>query len=429
MNRRNLIIAGLAAVVIGLSVIALILPNAESGELRPSPVVLLTPTLPPPNIVVPDVGGGAGDVPDPDLGTDEFDVAEAQPTQIASIPLQIIDRSGIAVGDGSLRVYHQNEVRYPNTTRVELELRFDNRYITATPFSSDVTVVPVATSTLSPSPTPRDAQVVVPNQPFFQRMGASLLCAPNSFEGCDTPGYIPEQAQLLRYSGTSWTWLLSPSRDLTVDHDLTIQLWRVVEVEGEEQAVVEREIPFTLRVLAANATEEGQSLLLALAGVGVALGLVGGGVFLWQRRSKPAVAHTTPRIFISYRRNATWAAARSLHDTLAARGADVFIDVDDINEGRFEEIIKDAIEAADYFILVLSPQTLESEWVVKETTYALEHGKRIIPVLVDGFDLYRYPLPEALRKITSHNAVTLTPEFFKAGIDRIAEFVGLGGRN
>jgi hypothetical protein len=50
---------------------------------------------------------------------------------------------------------------------------------------------------------------------------------------------------------------------------------------------------------------------------------------------------------------------------------------------------------------------------------------RILPVLVDGFNLYDADLPPELRVIESHNAVTLTPEFFKAGMDRLAQFMGV----
>jgi hypothetical protein len=101
--------------------------------------------------------------------------------------------------------------------------------------------------------------------------------------------------------------------------------------------------------------------------------------------------------------------------------------VDDINEGRFEEIIKHNIRDREYFVLVLAPGSLDSEWVIKEAAYALGLDKKIIPVLTNGFDLYARELPDALKGIKGHNAITLTPEFFNAAIDRLAQFVGLGG--
>ena len=49
---------------------------------------------------------------------------------------------------------------------------------------------------------------------------------------------------------------------------------------------------------------------------------------------------------------------------------------------------------------------------------------QIIPVL-DGFDIDKDPLPDNLSIIRTYNAVALVPEYLDAGIDRIAEFIGL----
>jgi hypothetical protein len=48
--------------------------------------------------------------------------------------------------------------------------------------------------------------------------------------------------------------------------------------------------------------------------------------------------------------------------------------------------ITDALDTSDWFVLLLSPDAAESEWVNQEVDYWLEHkdADRIIPVVTDG---------------------------------------------
>lgn len=108
-----------------------------------------------------------------------------------------------------------------------------------------------------------------------------------------------------------------------------------------------------------------------------------------------------PTVFLSYRRTQSAILARSLHTRLAALGVDAFLDVEDINGGRFDNIIEQEIVARDNFLVLLSPETLQSEWVRKEIALALQHEKFIIPVTMDGFNfaqLQDYPEIAALAR-------------------------------
>lgn len=86
-------------------------------------------------------------------------------------------------------------------------------------------------------------------------------------------------------------------------------------------------------------------------------------------------------VFISYSRTdkefASW-----LHDSLAGRGKDVWIDVEDIPPTAtwLDEIFA-AMEGASAVILVLSPDAAASEVCKKEIAHALSLNKRLIPVV------------------------------------------------
>ena len=386
-------------------------PPGPSGETSPTPRL---PDLPPTDETV----------TEPETITPTTAIIEVtpEPEEIAMLPVRVVDAAGGLLGDGTLRVFHADRVTHPETTRIELDLSFDNRYITPTPFGSVVTIVPVTPITPTPGPgapepTPRIPRETLIGVLIRERMGASLICLETRFEGCD--GEIePTTARPIGLNGARWTWIISPREDARGWQDLRVVIWTPQFVNNAPTASTIWEYPFRIEVLPER--DDMSGLLAGLAGSGIlGAGLLGGLIVSRRRRKRK------PSVFISYRRRATWAVARTIHDHLTRMGAQVFIDVDDINEGRFEEIIKENIRQRDYFLLVLAPDTLESEWVVRETLYAIEHDKRMIPVLVNGFELTPEALPDGLKDITRHNAVTLTPEFFQAGLVRLAQFLGL----
>ncbi|NWF69144.1 MAG: toll/interleukin-1 receptor domain-containing protein [Chloroflexi bacterium] len=368
---------------------------------------------------------GSGSADDPEL------VAQ---TDSIALPIIVRSLSGALLGSGTLRIYAPGSIQPGETFSVELEIVFLNRYITPTPFGQP-TSVPIATVTHSPLPTntPRSALYEEPELiDFYQLMGASLFCSPQSFTGCDSTRDTT-QSRLISLSGSSWTWFLTASEGLNAAQDLRVELWSVSRITSDNTSRDEAETLWnhTFQITVGAATSADPANVVIGAEVLFMLALIGGGIayVLWTRRQPKTTPAKKVRIFISYRRKASWSVARTLHDSLSARGADVFLDVDDINEGRFEDIIKHSIEKCTHFILILAPDTLQSEWVMKETLYAAEKDKRIIPVTIDGFDLYSNTLPPQLQFIKSHNAVSLTPEFFNAGLERIATFVGLTKTN
>lgn len=108
-------------------------------------------------------------------------------------------------------------------------------------------------------------------------------------------------------------------------------------------------------------------------------------------------------IFISYRRDSGAQYARILQLMLSQRGYKVFLDYDELTDGRFGEHIKKAIIDAPIFMLVLSKEALvrcknEGDWVRREIQLAISREKHIIPVNPDNsFDGIPDDIPEDIK--------------------------------
>ena len=115
------------------------------------------------------------------------------------------------------------------------------------------------------------------------------------------------------------------------------------------------------------------------------------------------------KIFISYSRKDI-DFVRKLADDLETAGYDVWWDITDLQGGDdWVKTIPQAISSSQYFIVVLTPNSVESEWVRKEYTQALSLRKKIIPILFVPCEM-----PFALNTINFVNfAVGEYPENFK----------------
>jgi hypothetical protein len=94
-------------------------------------------------------------------------------------------------------------------------------------------------------------------------------------------------------------------------------------------------------------------------------------------------------VFISYSKQ-NKAYARKLADHLIASGFDVWID-DRIDYGSlWADVIQKAIEDCAAFVVIMSPESRESQWVQTECEYAAQKGKKAFPLLLDGEVFFRY---------------------------------------
>jgi len=107
------------------------------------------------------------------------------------------------------------------------------------------------------------------------------------------------------------------------------------------------------------------------------------------------------KIFISYSRKDI-DFARKLAGDLESAGYDVWWDITDLQGGDdWIRTIPNAIASSQFVVVVLTPDSIESEWVRKEYTQALSLRKKIIPIM-----LVPCSVPFALNTINFVNFAT-----------------------
>ena len=132
-------------------------------------------------------------------------------------------------------------------------------------------------------------------------------------------------------------------------------------------------------------------------------------------------------IFISYRRTGGKFIARTLKESLKAKGYTVFLDYDNLIDGIFDSRILEAIVSAPIFMLILSEGSLDrcimdDDWVRKEIELALKHSKHIIPINPDKkFTEFPSDIPDFIREgIGRHQFSVLdTDQLYNESLEKI----------
>lgn len=134
--------------------------------------------------------------------------------------------------------------------------------------------------------------------------------------------------------------------------------------------------------------------------------------------------------FISYRRVGGSELAWTLQTILTKQyGKTVFLDVENLKNGRFDTQLKGNLEISRNLVLILSPGSLDrctnpGDWVRQEIMTAFELNKNIIPVMTAGFDFDSFGnLPEDIARLAGQNGVLLKHEYFQEGIRKIVDFM------
>lgn len=87
------------------------------------------------------------------------------------------------------------------------------------------------------------------------------------------------------------------------------------------------------------------------------------------------------KIFISYSSHDKWVAGRIARD-LQERGIEIFLAEKSISAGdSIPQSITDNLRSCDEVLLLLTPTSAASQWVLIELGGALALGKRVVPVL------------------------------------------------
>lgn len=88
------------------------------------------------------------------------------------------------------------------------------------------------------------------------------------------------------------------------------------------------------------------------------------------------------KVFISYSRKDRWV-ARMIKEQIESRSGLVFLDEKDIKTGDdIDQRIQDGLRRCDHLLVLLSPSSIRSEWVLMELGGAKVLGKRIVPILL-----------------------------------------------
>ncbi len=136
-------------------------------------------------------------------------------------------------------------------------------------------------------------------------------------------------------------------------------------------------------------------------------------------------------VFISYRRSNGSQLASLLKVHLEIRNMSVFLDVDRLVSGKFDNNLLQSIRSAKNFVLVLTPGALDRcfgdhemrDWIHKEVACAIQSDCKIIPV----FDNFAMPdqsqLPDTMKAVTSFNAVNWVHDYQEACVDKIERWI------
>jgi tetratricopeptide (TPR) repeat protein len=92
-----------------------------------------------------------------------------------------------------------------------------------------------------------------------------------------------------------------------------------------------------------------------------------------------------PRIFISHSSLDRELVEREIISPLRAHGLETWYSTDNIKSAsEWEQQIREGLKACDWFLIVLSPRSVASEWVQREVHWAfLKRKGKIVPVLME----------------------------------------------
>ncbi|XP_063241318.1 NAD(+) hydrolase sarm1 isoform X3 [Bacillus rossius redtenbacheri] len=136
-------------------------------------------------------------------------------------------------------------------------------------------------------------------------------------------------------------------------------------------------------------------------------------------------------VFISYRRSNGSQLASLLKVHLQVRNFSVFIDVERLEAGKFDNNLLQSIRQARHFLLVLTPNALDrcigdvdcKDWVHREIVAALQSQCNIIPII----DNFQWPepeeLPEDMRAVCHFNGVRWIHDYQDACVDKLERFM------
>lgn len=95
-----------------------------------------------------------------------------------------------------------------------------------------------------------------------------------------------------------------------------------------------------------------------------------------------------PKVFVSHSAKDREFVEHEIVQLLQSQGIETWYSTDDIGAGvKWERSIREGLKSCDWFLVVLSNESVKSEWVEAEVHWALDERKgRIVPVRIDDCD-------------------------------------------
>lgn len=120
--------------------------------------------------------------------------------------------------------------------------------------------------------------------------------------------------------------------------------------------------------------------------------------------------------------------ARLVEQDLRRRGYPVFLDVEDLQSGPFDNSLLKEIENATDVVIILTANCLdrcanEGDWVRQEIAHAIKCGKNIIPFMNSDFEFPSDPLPDDIAKFTSFHGVQFSHNEFSSSMGRLVSLL------
>lgn len=130
-------------------------------------------------------------------------------------------------------------------------------------------------------------------------------------------------------------------------------------------------------------------------------------------------------IFISYRRSDAEAYAYMLYRDLKNMGYNVFHDYNSLGNGDFLEAIHEAVTGCKDVIVILSQESLgariwnDDDIMRYELETALTNKKKIVGIMLPGFEHFPEKLPDSICSISRMNCLSSKMEYYDAMLDRL----------
>jgi len=137
-------------------------------------------------------------------------------------------------------------------------------------------------------------------------------------------------------------------------------------------------------------------------------------------------------VFISYRRQGGATIARLIKAEFEKRSYRVFLDVADLDRGRFDRVISARIRQTPSFLMILSEGALNStsqptDWLLQEVREAIHRRRNIVPLLLPGFH-YPANLPPELESLRLLQSYEFNHTLFDGTVGKLVAAVRRYGR-